>query len=1169
MTQLNDIFSARILVSKSTTFPANEPAVYEDITSGIMNVNIKTGVDYFEGPWQQPDTGQFTLITRNPNLDPKINPNIKYDSIIEFLDSRDTNERPFFRGYVTDINVEYVRNDNPIITITGTDTLGLLQRILITPAIEQDCIYDGDEDGISFEKFASVDGLEELILKYFNFYFVQGENTVGGSLGSSVPAYRPAKFFPKAGENLLEIITRYAETNLDFISVSYSELDEYDTVNINPFPKYNTDYWSPQQDPALEFPTYQFSSDPADERPYETILVDNGYNRVTNQLEFSNEYRTIVAGVPESTNESFGTYISEYSVDEWAITKTSISTYFPASKANEGEMERYARDIFQIVAFPTDQIQNITFNNARIEDIESDYTYSNFKIRQFVRIKHQLSESETIDRVYDIAGITHNISPNEWTMGFNFKPSEQELAFTYQGQPPTIQMNAFSGDTNFNFTATIVNFPTETIEVVFWCLNGIQYDLESEWPMTYDGTRYKNNTPRNNLTQTWNFDDDGILNPNYDGPGYWHVIPYITLTNGWVTAPGVMLTVGAPTPEADFTWSQNLTNNFGQVTFTDASRNNEPDEPNSYLWNFGDGTTSTLQNPVHTYDPGPNQTTYSVSLTVFALFGGGTNTHTETITLSRPTMVPNFTWVTNNQIVTFTNTSTNVGLEEPDAYLWNFGDGTTSILKNPVHTFPVTNINVPQSFSVILTTRNIWEQTASTTKTVTTTGLNKSGTLPVDTIRLRFEPVTNSGAESAIPLYFYMFDLKARTSTTRENLSYLKPTTRINSANITWYEADGTVAESNDPLNLTRDSSITPNDQYGLSPFGTNTSSATLDFKLDTEFSSSTNLINDILLTLRDVGTTNNILYPTGSNRKLFVDVSDSFGGWVNIGYYQILTTRVNPGITPPGAVTQAIKTMTALRPMPMNIPYFKYTFNNRVASFTSIETADSYAWNFGDGTTSTLKDPVHTFPSRGTYTVSLAVTNGGVVTRTTTEPVIVEYLAAYPLRYFKLVQNLHTGTHAFDTPYIDSFSFKQDYVGLSENSLTFAKTDIYPNQYRVGTGGTVIINPLTSPNNSRLNGGNGLRVKSLDASNRTQWEMILDMGSVQNNLTNCSISLGRWTADGYPATVAAGINYSVYITNFTGTQANIGTATWTKLGDFTPTSMPLNNSTTYNIILT
>jgi PKD repeat protein len=754
-------------------------------------------------------------------------------------------------------------------------------------------------------------------------------------------------------------------------------------------------------------------------------------------------------------------------------------------------------------------------------------------------------------------------------------------------------MNETTGDANFNFTATIESIDPSNVTSITWALSAYEpNETPYIFPYAVNGAMFKNGVARTGFTQTWNFDDDGVLAPySFDsespyedptdnryggyGPGIWNVYAFILLNSGITIVLQQELIVGTPEVTANFGWSQNLTNNFGQVTFTDTSTNHEIGEADSYLWTFGDGTTSTQRNPVKTYVPAGSENSYTVSLKVFAYGPGGTkvyNTHTETVTLTQPTMVPNFTWTANNQTVTFTNTSTNVGFEEPDAYLWNFGDGTTSTAKNPVHTFPVTDVNTPQSFTVSLTTRNIWEQTATVTKTVTTTALNKSGTLPVSTLRLRFDPVSvGSGLTTPSPLYFYMFDLKARTSTTKENLSYLKPTTRINSSNITWYEADGTVAESNDPLNLTRDSSITPNDQYGLSPFRTNINTASLDFKLDTSLPvESRNLINDILLTFRDVGTTNNIIYPVSPRSKLFVDVPDSFGGWLNIGYYQILDSKVNPVGVPIGVVTQAVKTMTALRPMPLNIPYFKYTFNNTVASFTSMETADSYAWNFGDGTTSTLKDPVKTFPRRGTYNVTLAVTNNGVVTRTTTEPVIVEYLTPYPVRYFKLVQNLHTGTHAFDTPYIDTFAFKQDYVDPgSPNALTFAKTDVYPNEYRVGTDGSTVINPLTSPNNVRLNSGGGFRVKSLDASNRTQWEMISDYGSARNNLTSCSVRLGRWTATGFPETVATGINYSVFVTDFVGTQANIGTATWTKLGDFTPTSIPLNNSATYNIILT
>lgn len=56
------------------------------------------------------------------------------------------------------------------------------------------------------------------------------------------------------------------------------------------------------------------------------------------------------------------------------------------------------------------------------------------------------------------------------------------------------------------------------------------------------------------------------------------------------------------------------------VQFTDSSTNT----PTSWAWNFGDGGTSTLQNPTHTYSvPGE----YTVSLT--ATNAGGSNTLTK------------------------------------------------------------------------------------------------------------------------------------------------------------------------------------------------------------------------------------------------------------------------------------------------------------------------------------------------------------------------------------------------------------------------------------------------------------------------------------------------------------------------------------------------------------
>jgi len=50
---------------------------------------------------------------------------------------------------------------------------------------------------------------------------------------------------------------------------------------------------------------------------------------------------------------------------------------------------------------------------------------------------------------------------------------------------------------------------------------------------------------------------------------------------------------------------------------------------------------------------------------------------------------------------------------------------------------------------------------------------------------------------------------------------------------------------------------------------------------------------------------------------------------------------------------------------------------NNLTVEFTNTsQRANSYLWNFGNGTTSTLKNPIITYASGGSYTVSLEVTN-------------------------------------------------------------------------------------------------------------------------------------------------------------------------------------------------
>ena len=132
------------------------------------------------------------------------------------------------------------------------------------------------------------------------------------------------------------------------------------------------------------------------------------------------------------------------------------------------------------------------------------------------------------------------------------------------------------------------------------------------------------------------------------------------------------------------------------VTFTDESTLG----PTSWLWNFGDGTTSTLQNPVHTYS---TNGTFTVNLTVSNAAGSDSEVKTDYITITDVVYAPvaNFSAnVTSGALpldVLFTDSSTNT----PTSWLWNFGDGTTSTDQNPTHTY-----STDGSYTVTLTASN-------------------------------------------------------------------------------------------------------------------------------------------------------------------------------------------------------------------------------------------------------------------------------------------------------------------------------------------------------------------------------------------------------------------------------------------------------------------------------
>lgn len=126
----------------------------------------------------------------------------------------------------------------------------------------------------------------------------------------------------------------------------------------------------------------------------------------------------------------------------------------------------------------------------------------------------------------------------------------------------------------------------------------------------------------------------------------------------------------------------------GSMQFFDNSISGNPNDMLSYwTWNFGDGTTSNLQNPVHSYTASG---TYTVSLQVTTDAGCTNNNAAAPLTVTMHP-IPNAAFTTNAttynipfETTVFSNQSTPAG---QISYNWNFGDGTSSSLQNPTHLY--------------------------------------------------------------------------------------------------------------------------------------------------------------------------------------------------------------------------------------------------------------------------------------------------------------------------------------------------------------------------------------------------------------------------------------------------------------------------------------------------
>jgi PKD repeat protein len=449
--------------------------------------------------------------------------------------------------------------------------------------------------------------------------------------------------------------------------------------------------------------------------------------------------------------------------------------------------------------------------------------------------------------------------------------------------------------------------------------------------------------PLDNPVFAWNFgngDTSSAMVPTYTytTPGTFQVQLIVT-NNGGCTDTVIKSVTVRPSPVANAVASVVTGCSPLAVNFTDSSV-----DAVSYLWDFGDGNTSTNQNPGHTYTAGG---IYTVSLIVTSSTGC-----TDTLVLPTPINVyqtpnANFTRNPTNGCeplpVVFNSTSS---LLNNPVYSWNFGDGNTSSLASPTNTFNTSGI-----FNVSLVVTNDGGCTDTIVKVVTVHP--KPDAVASASVMTGCSPLAVSFTNNSVDATTYTWDFGDGTTSTSPNPSHTYTAAGSYFVMLIASNANGcidTLLFSN-PIVVNQ----TPNANFSRTPVSGCT-------PVLVSFTNSSNQLNNPVYSWN---------FGNGQTSNL---ASPSFNYTV-AGNYQVMLVVTNDA----GCADTVIKSVT-INETPVAAASLTTTegCSPVTVGFTNNSVgATTYSWNFGDGGTSALSDPTYTYSTPGVYTVSMIATSG------------------------------------------------------------------------------------------------------------------------------------------------------------------------------------------------
>lgn len=253
-----------------------------------------------------------------------------------------------------------------------------------------------------------------------------------------------------------------------------------------------------------------------------------------------------------------------------------------------------------------------------------------------------------------------------------------------------------------------------------------------------DNTIFTDLTVGSTTQLEWDYGDGSPVsnanNPNHVFPSIGNYDVQLVAFGGSGCSDTIVQTITiTDIPTADFSFQTACTNDT--TFFTDLSTGN----PDTFSWDFGDGNTSTDQNPSHVYTTSGS---YNVSLTVAYLASGCSNTITFSVD-AHPRTAPQFqanTPCLGSETDFVDQTSNN-----PILWGWNFDDGSPiSNVQNPNHVYTASGL-----YNVTLITENIFGCSDTITQTVEVFELPTSG-FEFDTVCLNAVTTFTDASQNAV-----------------------------------------------------------------------------------------------------------------------------------------------------------------------------------------------------------------------------------------------------------------------------------------------------------------------------------------------------------------------------------------------------------------------------------